>query len=276
MDMQPTSSVLATSQNGKNVKKTDDSLPEVDSDTHFRCGWFCFEPQCCQCFASALWVCLCLTVGNTFISGTYNGLSGSAQTSIETRFGLTSAQSSWIVTSYDISNILTGVALIFLCSKQSSHKPRWIAAGLVTASVGCIIYTLPHFISDVYQPGELNTNQDITCSNKTGQEDVCESNDVSKYSARDVLSDQAPAEMSTLENNKYMGVFIVARMLLGCGAAPMHLLGLTFLDDCSTKSAFSFYSGTTSSFPRDMTSHDVIAVILFVSLSERRHSDVCA
>ena len=220
------------------------NVKDASEETDFRCGWLCFTPNCLQRFASALCVCLCLTIGNTFISGTYNGLSGSAQSSIETRFGLTSGQSSWIVTSYDISNILTGVALIFLCSKQTSHKPRWIATGLIAASVGCVVYTLPHFISDVYKPAELAENQDVTCSNKTGQEDVCESNGVSKYAARDELSDQAPAEMSTLENNKYMGVFILARVLLGCGAAPMHLLGLTFLDDCSTKSAFSFYSGT--------------------------------
>ena len=55
------------------------NVKEANEETDFRCGWLCFTPNCLQRFASALCVCLCLTVGNTFISGTYNGLSGSAQ-----------------------------------------------------------------------------------------------------------------------------------------------------------------------------------------------------
>ena len=211
---------------------TEMACPSEDGlkkEEEHRYGWFCFTPSCLQTLARGIWVCIALTIANTLISGTYNGLSGSAQTSIETRFGLSSTQSSWVMTSYEIGNVVGGLTVAILGSSQSCDKPRWISCGLLVAVLGCIVYTLPHFITEVYKPEEDSGTQDITCSYKGNDTDYCD--------VEDTENNRDP------DNAEFVGVFIIARILLSFGAAPLHLQGIAYMDDCGSKEKFSFYSG---------------------------------
>ena len=58
-----------------------------------------------QRFNTAGWFLFWMFMWNNFGSMVNNGLLGVVLSSIETRFGLTSTESSWIVTSYDVAGM---------------------------------------------------------------------------------------------------------------------------------------------------------------------------
>ncbi len=76
---------------------------EVDVSQKF--GFLSFKPSCLQVFNTAGWFVFALFWANSFQSMVSNGLLGVVITSIETRFQLTSGQSSWIAASYEIAAI---------------------------------------------------------------------------------------------------------------------------------------------------------------------------
>lgn len=49
----------------------------------------------------------------------------------------------------DISQLLVSAALSYYAGK--GHRPRWMAFGLATITIFCVMNTFPHFL---YGPGE--------------------------------------------------------------------------------------------------------------------------
>lgn len=218
-----------------NSEMDDQSFTEVkkvdnNKDVHYRFGYFSFTPSCLQVFNRAVCVLVFLTASNTIASGTYNGLSGAVQSSIETRFQLTSTQSSWIMTSFDVAAIFSSFLFTYIGSNPKCHRPRVITIGLIGTSLACVLYALPHFTTDVYIPSGDAYETDDLCRDRS-DEDICEN----------ATSSFVFDTHSSLDN--YLAVFIIARVLISFGITPITMLGLTYLDDCVSKETFSFYSG---------------------------------
>ena len=79
-----------------------------------------------------------------------NGLVNLAITSIERRFGLKSAYSGLIVSSYDIGSLAAIIPITYLGGRAGASKPLWIGAGLCVMGLGSFVWTLPHFMTGVY------------------------------------------------------------------------------------------------------------------------------
>ena len=201
--------------------------PVVDQD-NLRYGWFCFTPDALQGLNKGVWVLVVLTIANTFVSSTYNGLAGSVQSSIEIRFKLTSTQSSWAMISFDIASIFASLLFAYIGSKPRIHRPRLIAINLGIAAFACALYSLPHFTTGLYEPsGVVETEDDYTCRNRTGL-DLCVDDDGEEVSDNLQL---------------YLIVIVISRMLLSFGVTPITMIGLIWLDDCVSKETYSFYAG---------------------------------
>ena len=70
--------------------------------TEHRYGWFSFTPQWLQWLNTSLSFLIMITLITIWFIGTTSGLSGVVQSSIETRFELSSSSSAWIISAYDI------------------------------------------------------------------------------------------------------------------------------------------------------------------------------
>lgn len=88
----------------------------------FLFGWFSFTPKCLQVFNTAGWYLFFIFMANNIQGITTNGLVGVVMTSLETRFGLASVQSSWIPAVADVSAVpaILAVSIFNLVNNNST------------------------------------------------------------------------------------------------------------------------------------------------------------
>lgn len=70
-------------------------------------------------------------------------------TTLEKRYKIPSRTVGFIGVGNDISSLFLSAALSYYAGK--GHRPRWVAFGILTISIFCILTSLPHFL---YGPGE--------------------------------------------------------------------------------------------------------------------------
>lgn len=86
-------------------------------------------------------------VGCVF-SATYAYFNGTI-TTLEKRYKIPSRNTGIISVGNDISQLMVSAVLSYYAGK--GHRPRWMAFGLVTIAIFCIMNIFPHFL---YGPGE--------------------------------------------------------------------------------------------------------------------------
>ena len=109
---------------------------------------------------------------------------------------------------YDITVTLCVAFVSYFGSK--SHKPRWIGIGCIIIGVGCIVFALPEFVFGEYEVGDAS---------KGSRYPVC-------------LEDDYEPDCSGSNTGAY-ALFILGNVLIGIGASPIYLLGITFVDEIS-------------------------------------------
>jgi len=72
-------------------------------------------------------------------------------TPLEKRFGLTSTQSSLIVVGYDIGFFV--MTLFISYYGMNASRPKMVAVGATVFGLGCLLYSLPHFVTENYSFG---------------------------------------------------------------------------------------------------------------------------
>ena len=191
-----------------------------------RYGFGTWTPDVLQCLNNARWFLVFLCVATVGQAMAVNGLIGLTIACIERRFGLSSSQSAWLLSSYEISG--APALLVVGCLGSLAHKPKWIAGGLVVCAVGTFVYALPHFIAGpyVFESGSL----DNVCHlgrNLSATVDVCRTVQGQQMSGQD----------------RYLVVFIIASLLMGFGAVPLFVFGVTYIDDSMSHTDASFFNG---------------------------------
>ena len=109
-----------------------------------------------------------------------------------------------------------------------AHKPILIAGGLAICAGGIFLYTLPHFVAGPYDFGSGSL------------ENICQpGRNIS--AAVEICGGELGRRNS--KQNRYIGVFVVAGLLMGCGAVPLYVFGITYIDDSMSHTDASFYNG---------------------------------
>ncbi|OXA64695.1 Solute carrier organic anion transporter family member 5A1 [Folsomia candida] len=144
-------------------KKNAKSLNDRDDGLHsMECGiGRCRLPQCFQRFANIEFFVCILAVLVTLQQGVSSGYVNSVITTIETRFEIPSRFSGLIASSYEMGNVVTVLFVSYLGAKR--HIPSWIATGVLVMVVGCVVFTLPHFLSH-HDNGGINVLQQSSYS----------------------------------------------------------------------------------------------------------------
>lgn len=185
------------------------------------------KPRFLRFLNTARWFLFWMFLSNTFISMLVNGLAGVVLTSIETRFHLTSSETGWISSAYELGAL--PVYVIITLYGTHIHRPRWAGIGLVLSSIGSVLFIIPHFTTGVYNPQNSEMQDEFLCLS-LGEHNASLERTCDLGSAR---------ERSPLA--KYFVVFLIARVLQGLGVVPATTGTVTFLDDVTSKEDFSFY-----------------------------------
>lgn len=214
-----------------NLALTNDVNQKVESDKNHtfltpppacakRYGWGSFTPDCLQFLSSPFWFLIIVCVAVTAQAMLVDGLIGVSISSIETRFDLSSSMAGAIPGVFEI----TGVPFMIILGYCSSviNRPRWMGIGMLLIGVSAIIFALPHFITDLYDWGDIQDNLcHLDNDNLTLYEEHVGSSNLSKY----------------------LYMFITAAALMSVGALPIHLLGVAYIDDCLSSHRASHYLG---------------------------------
>ena len=135
------------------VSRKDKELAD-DENSHY--GWFGWSPACLQTLNQAGWLIFFMFWASMVQSMVANGLVGVVLSSLETRFKLTSGQSAWIPGVYDAAGVIVVLVIIYVGSR--CHRPFWTGVGEFVVCLGCVVFVLPHFLTDNYVPtGRINS-----------------------------------------------------------------------------------------------------------------------
>lgn len=147
-----------------------------------------------------------------------NGFVSVVISTIERRFDLTSTQSGFIASGYDIASVLCLIPVSYFGG--NGNKPRWIVGGIFLLSLGSFLFALPHFLVDLYTYDVVD--QQTTCGVAAAVQSQVNGNG----SLGACVSAGAVPPLS-----RYMYVLVVAQMLHGAGATPLYTLAVTYLDE---------------------------------------------
>ena len=95
-------------------------------------GWYIF------------WTCV-LSLFQGFV---VNGVVNAVISTLEKRFELPSSKSGLIASSNDFLALFLVLIISFYGSQR--HKPRLIGLGVIVLGIGSFVFSLPHFVTDLY------------------------------------------------------------------------------------------------------------------------------
>jgi len=155
-----------------------------------------------------------------------NGFVSVVISTIERRFELSSKQSGFVASGYDIASVLCLIPVSYIGGR--GHKPRWIAGGVLLLSLGSFMFALPHFVADFYSYDEVGEVLGPLAMCRSSVSTVTVNTSSSDTDCTDADS---PTLTKTSSLSGYMFVMVVAQMLHGAGATPIYTLAVTYLDD---------------------------------------------
>jgi len=117
-----------------------------------RYGYLGCRPACLQFLTGARWFLLFTCLAAFFQSMVVNGLVGVTISTLERRFGLSSSQTAWIASSYEIAGAPAVLIIGYLGS--TLRRPVWIGGGLIMLGIGFFVYSIPHFAAPPYRYSE--------------------------------------------------------------------------------------------------------------------------
>ncbi|XP_050314315.1 solute carrier organic anion transporter family member 74D-like [Anthonomus grandis grandis] len=201
------------------------------------CGVWCLKGICLQKFANKKAYVILYGLLGCIFSASFAYFNGTI-TTLEKRFRIPSRTTGIISVGNDLSQLLMSVILSYYTGR--GHRPRWMALGMYTVVLFCIITALPHFL---YGPGMdalLLTEEYRNHSNATKNFLLEEQNKFlcSSESRRDSVCEKDTRNLSpTL-------LLFAAQFISGIGGSLYYTLGVSYMDDnikrSKTPALFSF------------------------------------
>ncbi|XP_039275569.1 solute carrier organic anion transporter family member 74D [Nilaparvata lugens] len=199
------------------------SMPITDETA---CGIGCFRGPLLQKLANKKAFVILYGILGCIFSACYSYLNGTI-TTIEKRFRISSKTTGIIMVGNDISVLFITILLSYYAGR--GHRPRWVAMGIYTVVVFCLMNALPHLL---YGPGEdallltkeygSKSNMSVSVFEKENRRTLCQSE------AGDVdcsNGSMAPAV-----------ILFIAQLISGVGGSLYFTLGVSYMDDNIKKS----------------------------------------
>ncbi|XP_051471134.1 solute carrier organic anion transporter family member 1C1 isoform X3 [Apus apus] len=217
------SNVVNSNQEAKPVQLLDD---EVNKNLPVK-----KETACCNGLKVFL-AALSFSYLSKALSGT---IMKSSITQIERRFDLTSSTVGFIDGSFEMGNLLVIAFVSYFGDKL--HRPKVIAAGCFTMTLGCLLTAMPHFFMGYYK--YETTSHTVSSDNSTGSTTPCSPHQGVNESSLEFSQSGCQKEPSS-----YMWIYILlGNMLRGIGETPITPLGISYLADFAKEEDIPVYVG---------------------------------
>ncbi|XP_073991021.1 solute carrier organic anion transporter family member 74D-like isoform X1 [Rhodnius prolixus] len=200
------------------------AVPPLTEET--TCGVGCIRGQFLQRFANKkAYVFLYGLLGCIF-SAAYSYFNGII-TTLEKRYRIPSKTMGIITVGNDISTLFVSVVLSYYAGK--GHRPRWIAVGIYTVVLFCLMNALPHLL---YGPG----NDALSLTKEYGGSylDMNTTLDVLDRHNRQMLcqTSEVGVKCDSNEGNfAPQALFFLAQLISGIGGSLYYTLGVSYMDD---------------------------------------------
>lgn len=200
---------------------------ENDFDLEFdenstKCGFGAYSPDWLQSLASKKSYVLIYGLLGIYETALGAYFIGTIST-IEKRFRFPSATSGVLTSAWDVGTMFASLIVAYF--GNSGHKTRWVASGILLASISCFLRYLPQLI---YGPGEeailIST---INASNPVNN--FCNNSDTSMENCA-----------FDSESSIAFIILLISLLMLGAGTSPYYTLGAAYLDDNALKNKFPF------------------------------------
>ncbi|CAH3111261.1 unnamed protein product [Porites lobata] len=205
----------------------DINIPSIPEDKISWYGFLNARPTCLQFLNTPKWFLFFLTqyyfTQSCVITGLYPGIAST----IEKRFAFSSFKIGMILSSYEIATMIVTPFISFFGG--SRKKPVFCGFGLFIMGVGFFIFTFPHFISSLYQPGKYNEtiHGQVFCGDNLTTSDK-----------------KAHCGESRREGNSlYYALCILGMVIGGIGNSPLYGLGVPYLDQNVKSKLSPLYMG---------------------------------
>ncbi|KAJ3589017.1 hypothetical protein NHX12_009867 [Muraenolepis orangiensis] len=161
-----------------------------------------------------------------------SGCLKSSISTIERRYGFTSQKVGLLVAFNEVGNVMLIVFVSFLGSRV--HRPRFIGAGALLASVSALIIALPHFLGGPYQ----HTAQ-AGSTTDNGTSGLCQS----QSSNATLPSNQSCGLSESPTHGGVFPVLLLGQLLLGISTVPIQPFGISYVDDFASRRNSPLYIG---------------------------------
>ena len=111
-----------------------------------------------------------------------------------------------MTSTFDLTVLVTVVFISYFGG--TSHKPKWLGAGVFIQGIGALLFAFPQFIAGDYDVGKDANLTFEACGDE---------NDFSPDCSK--------------ESSSIYFIFILANILIGIGAAPLFTIGTSYIDD---------------------------------------------
>ncbi|ERL86149.1 hypothetical protein D910_03562 [Dendroctonus ponderosae] len=201
------------------------------------CGVWCLKGNCLQKFANKKAYVILYGLLGCIFSASFAYFNGTI-TTLEKRFKIPSRTTGIISVGNDLSQLLMSVILSYYTGR--GHRPRWMALGMYTVVLFCIMTALPHFL---YGPGldalsltkEFQLNDNSTSDSFLTEQSsfLCSSNHKNDTQCEEEGSNFSPQL-----------ILFAAQFISGIGGSLYYTLGVSYMDDnikrSKTPALFSF------------------------------------
>ena len=127
-------------------------------------------------------------------------------TSLETRYEFSSLQLGMLSSTFDFTVLVTVSFISYFAT--NSHKPRWLGAGACILGIGSLLFASPQFFTGDYNKGKNANLSYEACRDKDDFSPDCDE-----------------------ESDHVYYLFIIAKVVIGIGGAPLFPIGTSFIDD---------------------------------------------
>ncbi|XP_014246660.1 solute carrier organic anion transporter family member 5A1 isoform X2 [Cimex lectularius] len=186
------------------------------------CGVGCFKGKLLQRFANKKAYVFLYGLLGCVLSAAYSYFNGTI-TTLEKRFRIPTKTTGVITVGNDISTLFVSMVLSYYAGK--GHRPRWIAVGVYTIVLFCIMNALPHFL---YGPGEdaLGLTEEYgRLDNKT---------DLDRHNRQTLCQKEESAvkcDTGDAGNIAPQLILFMAQLISGIGGSLYFTLGVSYMDD---------------------------------------------
>lgn len=149
-----------------------------------------------------------------------NGFTNVGLSTLEKQFKLSSKQSAMIIAAKEISSMSLIATLSFYGS--FGDKPKYLGVGAITTAIGSLLYVLPHALVGAHIPDGV--------SGIVIKQEVCSDRLLFNLTVSNAVS-EARCELLGSSEWYYLFVFIIAKLLIGAGTAPLFTLGAAYIDE---------------------------------------------